>query len=52
MKRILTLILALAMILTMAPVSAFAADNVVSFTDINDSHYCTKAATALGQLGI
>ncbi|MBR5518409.1 MAG: S-layer homology domain-containing protein [Clostridia bacterium] len=52
MKKVLSLIMVLAMILTMAPVSAFAADNVVSFTDINNYHYCTKAATALGQLGI
>ncbi len=55
MKRVLCLITLLAMVLTIAPMNVFAADEetvAISFTDITDADYCTKAATALAKLGI
>jgi len=53
MKRIMSIFLVLAMILTLAPMNIFAAKNNTSvFSDVDDSDYYAEAAIALAQIGI
>ena len=53
MKRLTSIFLVLAMILTLAPVNIFATDaQTPVFSDIQDTDYYAKAATALEQLDI
>ena len=50
MKRLTSIFLVLAMILTLAPVNIFATDaQTPVFSDIQDTDYYAKAATALEQ---
>ena len=51
MKRFTSILLALAMILTLLPVGVFAADNT-SFSDVKGNEYFSSAASALEELGI
>ena len=51
MKRFTSILLALAMILTLLPVGVFAADNI-SFSDVKGNEYFSSAASALEELGI
>lgn len=53
MKRLATIFMVFAMLLTLAPINAFAADTENSvFSDMKETDYYAKAATALEQSGI
>ena len=53
MKRLTSIFLVLAMLLTLAPMNIFAADAETSvFSDMKDTDYYAQAATALEQLNI
>lgn len=51
MKRITSVFLVFAMLLTLTPMNIFAADDAV-FSDVRDTDYYAQAATALEKLGI
>lgn len=51
MKRLTSIFLALAMLLTLAPMNVFAADtDKTAFSDMKSTDYYAQAATALEQL--
>ena len=53
MKRITSIFLVLAMLLTLAPMNIFAAEmDKTAFSDMKETDYYAQAATALEQLGI
>ena len=53
MKRLTSIFLVLAMLLTLAPMNIFAAETDKSvFSDMKDTDYYAQAATALEQLDI
>lgn len=52
MKKLVSIFLALAMLLTFAPMNIIAADDASAFSDVKATDYYAQAATALAQLDI